>query len=153
MKILYFDLDGTVVVGDEYRAKPSLAGGQLEGAVRRAGFQRLVCVGNLSRVAHLMKEIRCDYDELGMLFGICRGVFADEAWFRSVASFIPDPEHRFRHVDLATDWWYVDDLAPMYISQEGREDLLMLEEGRRILIPNPTGDGHDIMEWLNKTAV
>jgi len=153
MKTLYFDVDGTVVLGDENRAKPNLAGGRLEAAVRRAGFERLVCVGKFSRVAHFLKEIRSDYDELGALFGICRGVFADEAWFRSVVSFITDSEHRFRHVDLTTDWWYVDDLAVRYIREEGREDVLMLEKGRRILIPSPTGDGQDILNWLSQTTV
>src|SRR5215475_14010768 len=98
MKTLYFDIDGTVVRSDGSEPKPRLAGGNFEAAVRRAGFNRLVCVGNFTRAAHLMRKVRREYDQLGALFGLCRGTFADEAWFRSVTGLVSDPGNRFKHV-------------------------------------------------------
>jgi hypothetical protein len=47
MKTLYFDIDGTVLNIGFGQPKSTLANGQLEAAVREAGFQRIICVGNI----------------------------------------------------------------------------------------------------------
>lgn len=122
MKILYFDIDGTFILEERSEPKSKLAGGQLEVAVRRARFDRLVCVGNFSCIVHLVKGSQPEYDALGVLFGICRGVFSDERWFGTVTSFVADPAKRFEYVDLSSDWWYVDDLAADYVRETNRED-------------------------------
>ena len=70
MKILYFDIDGTVLLTDTNKAKPCLANGRFEAGIRRAGFSNLVCVGNFARIAHAVKGMGLEYDELGVLFGI-----------------------------------------------------------------------------------
>src|SRR5437762_3051365 len=94
MKTLYFDVDGTVLVLDRHEPKSCLIGGRLEAAIRQAGFGALICVGNFSRIARLIKEVRPEYDDLGVLLSMCGDAFSDERWFRSVTSLTLDPERR-----------------------------------------------------------
>ena len=152
MKTLYFDVDGTVLLADQDEPKPCLASGRLEAAVRRAGFLKLVCVGNFCRIAGMIKEIGVEYDELGVLLGICRGVFTDAQWFRSVASLVRDPQHRTEHIDFSSDWWYLDDLAAQYLLEANQEHVLTIHQGRRVFMPSPIGDGQDILDWLKETS-
>ena len=153
MKILYFDIDGTVLLTDTNKAKPCLANGRFEAGIRRAGFSNLVCVGNFARIAHAVKGMGLEYDELGVLFGICGGAFSDEKWFRSVTTLVSDPEQRTTLIDFSGNWWYMDDLANEYFHAGGQVEILSAHLGNRVLIPNPTGDGQDVLEWLNAIAV
>ena len=50
MRILYFDISGTLTREGSERAKPQLNDGAFGEAVRAAGFERLVCVSSLVRV-------------------------------------------------------------------------------------------------------
>ncbi|MEE3716891.1 hypothetical protein V2H45_09055 [Tumidithrix elongata RA019] len=128
--------------------KERLANGQLEVAIRSLGFEKLVCVGNFAQNARTLKEAGIPYEAIAALFKLCRGAFADLEWFRSVTTLVQDPEHRCDRIDFSEDWWYVDDLAPHYLTvgKEGQE--LGLLESRRICTPEPDGDGEDIMKWL-----
>ncbi len=152
MKTLYFDIDGTILTPDQHDVKPCLAAGRLEAAIRKAKFQKLVCVGNFARIASTLRESGVAYDELAALFSLCRGAFCDEIWFRSVTSLVANPEHRTREINFSGDWWYVDDLAAAYLRAAKQEDLLTKHQGTRILIPNPTGNGHDVIDWLDEHA-
>jgi hypothetical protein len=149
IKTLYFDVDGTVLPADRPGAKPRLAGGGLEAAVRRAGFVRLVCVGNFARIAHLATAVDPGYDAMHVLFDLCGGAFADEDWFRSVTTLIRDPELRTRQIDYAGDWWYVDDLAEEYFREAGQDGILAAHRGTRVHIPDPVGNGQDMLDWLS----
>ena len=153
MKTLYFDIDGTILPANEARAKPCLEGGRLESAVRSAGFHRLVCVGNFCHIAAVMKGMGVDFDELGILLGICRGAFVDDHWFRSVTTLVSDPEDRARCIDFTGDWWYLDDLAEEYLRRANREDVLKSQLNGRVFIPDPNGDGRDVLDWLTAVAV
>ncbi len=152
MKTLYFDIDGTILTSDQHDVKPCLANGRLEAAIREAGFQRLVCVGNFSRIAGLLRESGVAYDELAALFSLCRGAFGDETWFRSVTSLVANPEHRTREINFSGDWWYVDDLAAEYLRAANQGDLLTQHQGTRIFMPSPTGNGDDLMKWIGEHA-
>ena len=105
LKVLYFDIDGTVLLDGCDRAKPALAGGRLEAAVREAGVQRLVCVGSFVTVARLMMQVDENYDALGMILELCQGAFADSAWFRASTDLVQDADDRARCVDMSDDWW------------------------------------------------
>jgi len=152
VKTLYFDIDGTVLPGDRHEAKSRLANGALEAAIRRAGFTHLVCVGNFARIAHLVMAMDIDYDPMHVLFELCCGAFADEEWFRSVTTLVRDPELRTTQIDYSGDWWYVDDLAKDYFRGAGQGDILAAHEGTRVHIPDPRGDGGDILDWLEMAA-
>jgi len=87
-------------------------------------------------------------DGIGLAFDLCRGTFADVAWFRQVTTLAVDAEHRVQTVDYSADWWYLDDLAPYFMEKEGRSDLFKANEGRRIFAPDSSGNGKDILDWL-----
>ena len=50
MRILYFDIDGTLLLEDTIHAKSKLAEGRFEDAVRGAGLDKLVCVGTFVKL-------------------------------------------------------------------------------------------------------
>ena len=149
MRTLYFDINGTILGGDKAAVKRQLGDGQFEDAVRRAGFTRLVCVGNFGAIVHEIKELAPDYDEMGVLFRLCRGAFRDEAWLRATTVFAVDPSHRAAHIDFSGDWWYVDNLAQHYMQIAGKDEAFHTNLGHRICMPTPDGDGCDILQWLD----
>ena len=148
MRTLYFDIDGTLLILDTEEPKSALAQGRFEQAVRLAGFEKLVCIGNFVGVVHTVQRSLPLYDGLGVLFALCAGVFEDEDWFRMQVELVSDPEHRATSVDLTTDWWYLDDLAESYFRSAERCDVFRAEKGHRILVPSPLGDGSDVLHWL-----
>ena len=152
MKTPYSDVDGTVVLSDQNKAKTRLANGAFEAAIRAARFSHLVCVGNFARIAHTVKAMDIQYDAMGILFGILGGAFRDEEWFRSVTTLVTDPERRTELIDFSENWWYVDDLAKEYFQAAGQTDVFATHLGGRVLIPNPTGDGQDVLDWLKTAA-
>jgi len=151
-RILYFDVDGTLLVQSTSEPKPSLAAGRFESAVRSAKFDALVCVGNFVAIAHTMHESDAQYDRLGAIFALSQGVFRDETWFRAVTRLAQDPKHRALEIDLASDWWYVDDCAREFMTFAGLADVYAQESGQRICVPAPDGDGADVMAWLERVA-
>jgi hypothetical protein len=148
MRKLYFDVDGTILCMYTPLAKTALAGGAFERAVREAGVEELVCIGNYVGVVRAMHAIMKDFDPLGAIFEVCAGVFQDEEWFRSHTRLVEDPDRRAAEIDLAADWLYLDDLAEKYFSDAGREDVFREHDGSRIFSPTPEGDGRDVLVWL-----
>ena len=147
MKILYFDIDGTLLCDSE--PKTALSNGAFELAVRVAGFSKIVCVGNIVTAIHLLNSIKEQMDGLKIVFDICRGTFVDWDWFSGITELVQDSEHRAHYIDLTSDWHYLDDLAEAFILKEGMPELFNSELGRRILAPDPYGDGNDILSWLS----
>jgi hypothetical protein len=153
VKTLYFDIDGTVLDIGFGQPKSALANGQLETAIRRAGFQKLVCVGNIISVFHLASELGRSVDEVRAIFNLCGGSFSDESWFRQVVQLVPDPKRRAQHINFTEDWWYVDDMAEEYLKLEKMEELLTVHRNQRVFIPTPTGNGQDMLDWLFKKTL
>lgn len=152
MKTLYFDIDGTILCEDEGSVKTALGAGALEAVIRNTGFKRLVCVGNFGAIASGVKALGFEYDVLGVLFRLCDGAFEDEAWLRARTVVVEDPHHRADHIDFTGDWWYVDDLADHYLKNAGRGDIYDRHVGERILVPEPRGDGQDVLRWLLRST-
>ena len=152
MKILYFDIDGTVLRNDAPAAKPLLGNGRFEELISRAGFDRVVCVGNMITIARHMAEVAPDTDPAEIVFRYLDGAFVDIEAFRARVVYSEDPEHRARHMDFDADWWYVDDMAAHYLELEGLGDVLRAEWGRRVFIPRPNGDGRGVAAWLTGVA-
>jgi len=152
VKTLYFDIDGTVL--DRcYTPKPLLAEGGFERALKAAGFERLVCVGNVILIVQALQKAGVSCDPLEKVWCACRGVFADEAWFRAHVELVPDPTLRAAYLDLDQDWWYVDDLAEHYCERAGRGELFKRHEGKRIHAADPEGDGSCVLAWLKRCGV
>jgi len=152
MRKLYFDIDGTVLALDTGLPKTALANGGFENAVTRAEFHEIVCVSNFVGVIRTVWTVKPEYDGVGAVFALCRGVFQDEAWLRGCLRLAENPKTRAAEIDQTADWWYVDDEAERYITQADRVEALHEHVGKRICIPWPTGDGADILEWLKNSA-
>jgi hypothetical protein len=152
MKDLYFDIDGTLLSIGTGGPKPALIDGRFEAAIRLAKIERLICVGNFCHVAEMIKQVDPSYDGLGIIFKLCQGVFADEEWFRSITTLIPDPEHRATAIDFSSDWWYVDDLAEQFFVKAGLHDLFRNQLEYRIFVPQPDGTGDDVLQWAARIA-
>jgi hypothetical protein len=149
MRTLYFDINGTLLVGDGGAVKPRLGEGRLEDAVRAKGFERLVCVSTLVRSIRLAERSGRISDPPRILFELCRGAFRDEAWFRDHTVLPENVSPRLACIDLEGDWWYLDDFAAAYCGDAGRDDLFSDHEGGRICQPEPRGDGADIIRWID----
>lgn len=149
MRTLYFDIDGTLLLGSFGAPKPALAAGAFERLVRAAGFERLVCVGNVVNIVRTLEKSR-PVDGLAMVLRVCQGVFEDEAWFRRVTTLVDDPAARARAVlgSSGLDWFWIDDLAAHYCEQADLAAAYREHVGTRILVPTPDGDGRDLAGWL-----
>lgn len=146
LKILYFDIDGSIL--RDSRPKPALADGEFESAVRDAGFERLVCVSNVITIIQFLESQGEAPNGHKMVFDICRGTIQNEVWFRSITTLASDPQHRARHIDLASDWWYLDDMAKWFLEQDGFDELFEENLGHRVFTPDESGDGNRVLEWL-----
>ena len=152
MRKLYFDIDGTVLALDSGVPKRALDGGRLESAIREARVDELVCVGNFAGVVRTVWTVKPEYDGLGAVFALCRGVFQDETWFRALTRLVVDPRLRAAEVELRDDWWYMDDQAEKYFAEAGRAEVFREHHGGRILRPSPAGDGYDVLDWIRSIA-
>jgi hypothetical protein len=150
MKVLYFDLDGTLVGLESGVLKPQLAGGAFERAARAGGFERLVCVSSAVSLIPAVRARDPETDGHALIWRLCEDAFEDEAWFRRAVAWVEEPERRARHLDLGADWWYLDDRAELYLAREGLDGLLHTAHAVRILAPDPNGDGSDVLEWLGR---
>ena len=148
MRTLFFDLDGTVIDLERGTVKPRLAGGAFERAIRCAGFDHLVCVGNAVAILAQLEELKLRLDGHQMILELCSGAFEDRTWFTSVCSWIADPRDRATSITGLDDWWYVDDLAEHYLERAGKRSVFELHKGGRILVPDASGDGQDVLDWL-----
>lgn len=148
MKVLYFDIDGTVVREGTSEVKPWLGGGGLERGIRDAGFERLVCVGNMVGMLRRVHGARVDVEGPDRIYDYLDGAFEDRDWFRRHLDLVPDPDRRVAAIDIAADWWYADDRAELYYEREGSRRLFRRHLGGRILVPEPEGDGADVMAWI-----
>jgi hypothetical protein len=153
MKNLYFDIDGTLLDLDSGIAKPALANGNFEKTLKSIDIQQLICVGSFVDVVHALKETYSAYDEMGELFQMCGGVFADENWFREKISLVKDSSNRAAEINFDEDWWYVDDLAEHFFHTANLDTIFDEYIGTRILVPSPKGDGNTIQKWLNREVI
>ncbi len=150
MRLLYFDIDGTLLLGDTGEPKAALAHGAFEIAIRQKGFDELICTGNYVDVIHSIEEIDPSYEGMSELFRVCAGVFTNEDWFRKITTLVKDSLYRAKEIDLNEDWWYLDDLAEYHFVIAELKEVFESNRGRRIMIPSPTGDGADILDWIER---
>jgi hypothetical protein len=150
VKTLYFDIDGTILGLESGRVKPALSGGEFERKVRGAGFDNLVCVGSVINVIRAVDQLDSNSGGISVLLNLCGGAFSDEQWFRDSVRLVADPEERVSHIDFSGDWWYVDDLAAHYFGKAGLGDVFEKNLGFRVFVPDPDGDGKDVLRWLSR---
>jgi hypothetical protein len=148
VRILCFDIDGTILRQDTATAKPALARGHFERLVFSGGFKRVICVGRIVTVIRELSTLDRRADGVEIVFRYCDGAFTDLETFRASVDLVEDSEHRARCIDYGADWWYVDDQAPFHLRLDSMESVLEAELGRRICTPRPNGDGSGVVSWL-----
>lgn len=147
MRILYFDINGTLTVGTTDRAKEKLAGGKFEEAVRKAKFQKLVCVSTMVGVVEAYHAAGREVDGHKFIFQACGGTVQDLDWFRHISVLEPKYRDRVNVIEADQDWWYMDDYAQEYLDHSNRRDILP-QAVERIFAPDSRGDGTDVLDWL-----
>lgn len=152
-RVLYFDIDGTI---NDYEdvVKPCFRNGQLQGLLEELGFERLVCVSGWStmvRDAAAMQKWRKTPASTAELIETVRQAIADA--FPDQELFLKRCELRFEndarcdHIDLACNWFYIDDWANEFAAKRWGTSLPEAI-GTRIHHCDPFGDGSDIVEFL-----
>lgn len=148
MKILYFDIDGVLISYDD-ELRPLLSNGQFEKRIKQLQFDKLVCVSGWSDIFNSGLTKRSETEKKAFVHEILNQIFPDREWFLNKLELAYDTDHRCKHIDLATNWFYVDDWADKFFSEHFGETLYLQQLGNRILLADPHGDGRDILEWLD----
>lgn len=147
-KSLYFDIDGTILDKSTKAVKKNLQNGQLELKIREANFDEILCVGNVNDIFQGLEDMGQQVDGVEIVYTLCFDAFTDFDWFGSNVYCTKNPDQRIKQIDFSGDWWYMDDLADRYLGNGGKNEILKQQKGNRILIPSPSGDGQDIITWL-----
>ena len=150
MKNLYFDIDGVLLSYDDVQ-RPVLTNGEMESRLKKLNFDKLICVSGWSDIVN--SGIKTDLQQKKSIHSILNNVFPDENWFINKLELAYDTDDRCQHIDLDSDWYYIDDWADKFFSEYFGEILYEKELGNRILLVNPHGDGSDILDWLDKLGV
>ncbi|MGE0193381.1 MAG: hypothetical protein AB7T63_15225 [Planctomycetota bacterium] len=151
-RVLYFDIDGTLVHETFGAAKRALAHGRFERLVRSAGFDRLVCVSDAVSIGRLVAAQRPGEDLMDTVLHLCGGTLRDGEWFRTHVRPVFDPIHRGRYIDTRCDWYFVDDWATAHLEQAYPSTWIDYLRQGRVLQCNAVGSGDDIVAWLRRIA-
>jgi len=151
-RVLYFDIDGTLVHEPFGAAKRALANGRFERLVRAAGFDRLVCVSDAVSIGRLIASQWPGEDLMDTVLQLCGGTLHDGAWFRSHVRPVVDPIQRGRHIDMRHDWYFVDDWAAAHLEKAYPSTFIEYLRQGRVLQCNAAGSGDDIVAWLRRIA-
>ena len=151
-KLLYFDIDKTILDGSTKAVKKNLQNGQLEIKIREIKFDKIFCVGDVNNIFNGLEEMGQHVDSVEIIYTLCFDAFVDFEWFMNNVYCTKDPEKRIKQIQFTEDWWYMDSLAEKYLKKSGKNEILNKQEGKRILIPRPEGDGQDILNWFDNIS-
>ena len=152
MRTLYFDIDGVLLSYDDEQ-RPLLVNGELQNRLKKLSFTRLVCVSGWSDIFNAEVLNKSERNQKFSIHSLLNDVFPDKEWFIDRLVLAYDTDHRGQHIDLSTDWFYIDDWADKFFCDEFGQTLYESEVGRRILLVDPHGDGSDILHWLDNVVV
>lgn len=144
-RVLYFDIDGTLVRPALGSAKRALARGRFERAVRDAGFDLLVCVSSACDEEAGARRMRDACERWRRAFHLCRGTFEDLAWFRRRVRALGTPRLAVPRGERAAEDYH---LYARGVPPAGRPDLAAARREGRLLECDPRGEGADVLAWL-----
>lgn len=150
MRILYFDIDGVLLSYDDEQ-RPALMNGQLQDRLKALNFDLLVCVSGWSDLFN--SGFKSERQQKQAIYNLLDQIFTDQQWFLSKLALVYDTDARGQHIDLNSDWFYLDDWADKFFVETFGEKRYQQELGKRILPVDPHGDGGDILKWLDNIAV
>lgn len=157
VRVLYFDIDGVFLAYDD-TPKALLTGGKVQQRLDELGFEKLVCVSgwaDLVQTEFVGRPPRSREARLRELHELIAAVLPTWEWFLARVELGSDTDRRCTHIDLASDWYYVDDWADkFFIEAHGLaayERNLHRAGSRagRILLADPHGGGGDVLDWLD----
>jgi hypothetical protein len=147
-KLLYFDIDGTILDSSTKAVKRNLQNGQLELKIREAHFDKIYCVGNVNEIFKGLEEMGQQVDSVEIIYTLCFDAFTDFDWFMKNVCCAKQSDQRIKEIQFNEDWWYMDVLAERYLDTDESIGVLKQHLGARIFIPKPEGDGEDIINWF-----
>jgi len=148
-KLLYFDIDGTILDGSTKAVKSNLQNGQLELKIRENHFDKIYCIGNVNDIFKGLEKMGQHIDSVEIIYTLCFDAFTDFNWFMNNVCCTQNPDLRIKQIQFMQDWWYMDVLAKRYFNSGETKKTLKEHLGTRILIPEPNGDGKDIINWFD----
>ena len=148
-KLLYFDIDGTILDGTTKAVKKSLQNGQLEITIREANFDKIFCVGNVNEIFKGLEEMGQHVDNIEIVYTLCFDAFTDFEWFMNNACCTKNPDRRIEQIQYNEDWWYMDVFAEKYVNKSEIRKTIEQHRDKRIFVPNAQGDGQDIINWIS----
>lgn len=148
-KLLYFDIDGTILDGSTKAVKENLKNGQLEIKIKKCHFDKIFCVGSVNDIFKDLENMGQHVDNTEIVYTLCFDAFTDYDWFVSSIHCLKDSDQQIYPIEFDGDWWYMDCRADNLLKKIGKYGIFTQQVGKRILIPNPTGDGQDIISWLD----
>jgi hypothetical protein len=152
-RLLYFDIDGTILDKSSKAVKKNLQDGQLELKIREANFDKIYCVGNVNDIFQGLDKMGQHVDSVEIVYTLCFDAFTDFDWFMNYVCCTKNPDQRIKQIQFSEDWWYMDEMAGHYLKKGGKSEILKRQQGNRILIPKPNGDGEDIINWFEIHAI
>ena len=152
MRVLYFDIDGALL--DWYdRPKPGLRGGGFQELLVARRFDALVCVSGWADMVQ-MKVSGIPREMWGTaIHRLVAPLFPDVDWFLNHLTLGSDTDHRGRLIQQNFDWFYVDDNADRFFTEEFGEDSYRRHLGSRICCPHHSSDGSEVFDWLSRIPV
>jgi hypothetical protein len=148
-KSLYFAIDGTILDASTKVVKKNLQNGVLELKIREAHFEKIFCVGNVNNIFTGLEQLGQHIEKAEIVYTLCFDAFTDFDWFVNTVCCSNDPDQGINQIDFTGDWWYMDDFAVRYLQKSGKDDILKKEKGKRIIVPDPIGNGQDIIKWFD----
>jgi hypothetical protein len=89
-----------------------------------------------------------EVEPMRMIFEVCDGAFLNLEWMEQRIELMKDPTARCKYMDFQSDFFYVDDLAEYHMRMAGLSTLYEQYAGGRILRPEPSSSGGEILRWL-----
>jgi len=147
-KLLYFDIDGTVLNSASKAVKSNLQNGKLELKIREAHFDKIYCMGNVNDIFNGLEEMGQHVDNVEIVYTLCFDAFTDFDWFINHVCCMKNPDQKMNQIQYNEDWWYMDVSAKKFLKNGDSGPDLKQHLGTRILVPKAQGDGEDIITWI-----
>ncbi len=152
MRTIYFDIDGVMLNYDE-KPMEALTAGRLQSELQRLDVDTLVCLSGWSDIVNTSAIAPIPIPkQKGQIATLLGDLFPDREWLLNRLILRYNSDARCQHIDLSTNWFYLDDWADQFFVQQFGAGRYQQELGRRILRVDPYGEGADILDWLHRVV-